>query len=119
MSGQSRTADEQSDPRIDADAARPERLRGRSDGIELIISGLTTMALFSLPGWLFESLSGIWSHQRQRGRVGTRGPRMGIEGLDEHHPARKQKQPLHSCLTLVAGFLAVCWSAGEQFAMNC
>lgn len=42
---------------------RIERLRDRTDEIELIISGLTTFALFSLPGWLFEAISTRYSHQ--------------------------------------------------------
>lgn len=42
---------------------RIERLRDRTDEIELIISGLTTVALFTLPGWLFEAVSTRYSHQ--------------------------------------------------------
>lgn len=42
---------------------RIERLRDRTDEIELIISGLTTVALFSLPGWLFDAISTRYSHQ--------------------------------------------------------
>ncbi|MEI2419417.1 hypothetical protein V6O07_04020, partial [Arthrospira platensis SPKY2] len=38
------------------------RLRERTDEIELVISGLTTLALFTLPGWLFESLSDRLTH---------------------------------------------------------
>ncbi|MEM1081504.1 MAG: hypothetical protein AAGH65_07965 [Pseudomonadota bacterium] len=42
---------------------RIERLRDRTDEIELIISGLTTVALFTLPGWLFQALSSSYSHR--------------------------------------------------------
>ncbi|NKI33833.1 hypothetical protein HFP89_01475 [Wenzhouxiangella sp. XN79A] len=42
---------------------RIERLRDRTDEIELIISGLTTVALFTLPGWLFDAVSARYSHQ--------------------------------------------------------
>ena len=42
---------------------RIERLRDRTDEIELIISGLTTVALFTLPGMLFDALSMRYSHQ--------------------------------------------------------
>ena len=38
------------------------RLRDRTDEIELIISGLTTVALFTLPGWLFERLAESFTH---------------------------------------------------------
>ena len=39
-----------------------ERLRDRTDELELIISSLTIFALFSLPGWLFDSYSGVYTH---------------------------------------------------------
>lgn len=42
---------------------RIERLRDRTDEIELIISGLTTVALFTLPGWLFDAVSDRYTHQ--------------------------------------------------------
>lgn len=38
------------------------RLRDRTDEIELIISGLTTFALFALPGWLFERMAETYTH---------------------------------------------------------
>jgi hypothetical protein len=44
---------------------RLERLRDRTDEIELIISGLTTVALFTLPGWLFEFFSSVYTHHSQ------------------------------------------------------
>jgi len=44
----------------DSDAL--ERLRDRTDELELIISSLTIFALFSMPGWLFERVAGIYTH---------------------------------------------------------
>jgi hypothetical protein len=38
------------------------RLRDRTDELELIISGLTTVALFTLPGWLFEQIAESYTH---------------------------------------------------------
>ncbi|MDX1517391.1 MAG: hypothetical protein R3288_11155 [Woeseiaceae bacterium] len=38
------------------------RLRDRTDEIELIISSLTIFALFSIPGWLFDRVAGIYTH---------------------------------------------------------
>lgn len=53
----------------DADHPRPDlgrrelaRLRDRTDEIELIISGLTTFALFTLPTFLFEQLANYYTH---------------------------------------------------------
>ena len=45
-----------------ADSADLARLRDRTDEIELIISGLTTFALFTLPGWLFERVAEHYTH---------------------------------------------------------
>lgn len=39
-----------------------DRLRDRTDELELIISSLTIFALFTLPGWLFDKLAGSWTH---------------------------------------------------------
>ena len=39
-----------------------ERLRDRTDELELIISGLTIFALFSLPGWLFDKIGDVYTH---------------------------------------------------------
>lgn len=39
-----------------------QRLRDRTDELELIISSLTIFALYSLPGWLFNSYSGVFTH---------------------------------------------------------
>jgi len=47
----------------DRELDRIERLRDRTDEIELIISGLTTVALFTLPGWLFDAVSSRYTHQ--------------------------------------------------------
>lgn len=50
------------------DARDPEsshelaRLRDRTDELELIISSLTTVALFTLPGWLFERFAESYTH---------------------------------------------------------
>ncbi|NGP53111.1 hypothetical protein [Thioalkalivibrio sp. XN8] len=38
------------------------RLRDRTDELELIISSLTTVALFTLPGWLFERFAEAYTH---------------------------------------------------------
>jgi len=38
------------------------RLRDRTDELELIISSLTTVALFTLPGWLFERFAESYLH---------------------------------------------------------
>jgi hypothetical protein len=39
-----------------------DRLRDRTDELELIISGLTIFALFSMPGWLFDKIADIYTH---------------------------------------------------------
>ena len=39
-----------------------DRLRDRTDELELIISSLTIFALFSMPGWLFDSLADVYTH---------------------------------------------------------
>jgi len=39
-----------------------ERLRDRTDELELIISSLTTFTLFSLPGWVYGTLAGSYTH---------------------------------------------------------
>lgn len=39
-----------------------ERLRDRTDELELIISSLTIFALFSMPGWLFDAYSQVYTH---------------------------------------------------------
>ena len=39
-----------------------ERLRDRTDELELIISSLTIFALFSMPGWLFDRIADVYTH---------------------------------------------------------
>ena len=39
-----------------------ERLRDRTDELELIISSLTIFALFSMPGWLFDKFANVYTH---------------------------------------------------------
>jgi hypothetical protein len=39
-----------------------DRLRDRTDELELIISSLTIFALFSIPGWLFDRIADSYSH---------------------------------------------------------
>ena len=39
-----------------------ERLRDRTDELELIISSLTIFALFSLPGWMFDQFANSYTH---------------------------------------------------------
>lgn len=59
------TADAQEDrvPQpAETGSAEMARLRDRTDELELIISGLTTVALFTLPGWLFERLAESFTH---------------------------------------------------------
>ena len=46
--------------RPDSDAW--ERLRDRTDELELIISSLTIFALFSMPGWLFNNFADVYTH---------------------------------------------------------
>ncbi len=44
------------------DSKAMERLRDRTDELELIISSLTIFALFSMPGWLFDKIGDIYMH---------------------------------------------------------
>ena len=46
--------------RAESDAM--DRLRDRTDELELIISGLTIFALFSIPGWLFDRVADVYTH---------------------------------------------------------
>lgn len=39
-----------------------DRLRDRTDELELIISSLTIFALVSLPGWLFDKIADVYTH---------------------------------------------------------
>lgn len=44
------------------DSEAMDRLRDRTDELELIISSLTIFALLSLPGWLVSKLAGVYMH---------------------------------------------------------
>ena len=57
------TEDTTSDTRATAEAGELDRLRDRTDELELIISSLTIFALFSLPGWLFDKFANIYTLQ--------------------------------------------------------
>lgn len=46
-----------------------QRLRDRTDELELIISSLTIFALFTLPGWLFDSYTGVYTHLSTAGAI--------------------------------------------------
>ncbi|MFT4940068.1 MAG: hypothetical protein ACI88A_003119 [Paraglaciecola sp.] len=54
------TADDLQAPSSQSSAL--QRLRDRNDELELIISSLTIFALFTLPGWLFDSFANIYTH---------------------------------------------------------
>lgn len=54
--------DKQPDSLLSTDAEAMERLRDRTDELELIISSLTIFALFSLPGWLFDKIADVFTH---------------------------------------------------------
>ncbi len=54
--------DKQNDTTMNADSEAMERLRDRTDELELIISSLTIFALFSLPGWLFDRIADNFTH---------------------------------------------------------
>lgn len=49
-------------PESTAQSNAMERLRDRTDELELIISSLTIFALFSIPGWLFDRLADSYMH---------------------------------------------------------
>ena len=48
--------------RLGTESEAIDRLRDRTDELELIISSLTIFALFSLPGWLFDKIAEIYTH---------------------------------------------------------
>jgi len=52
--------DSESQRNVNADAM--ERLRDRTDELELIISSLTIFALFTIPGWLFDKIAAVYTH---------------------------------------------------------
>jgi hypothetical protein len=47
---------------METDRQATDRLRDRTDELELIISSLTIFALFSMPGWLFNRLADVYTH---------------------------------------------------------
>lgn len=44
------------------DSGAMDRLRDRTDELELIISSLTIFALLAVPGWLFDKIAGVYTH---------------------------------------------------------
>jgi hypothetical protein len=54
--------DKNPEQQTDAKSEAMDRLRDRTDELELIISSLTTFALFSLPGWLFDKYADVYTH---------------------------------------------------------
>jgi hypothetical protein len=65
-----------------ARAAQPiSELRGRTDEMELIISGLTTFALLALPGWLLGRYVEICPHLSVASAVGAEVGLTVVSGL--------------------------------------
>jgi hypothetical protein len=56
------TKDQESEALARAEPEAMDRLRDRTDELELIISSLTIFALLSLPGWLFDKIANIYTH---------------------------------------------------------
>ena len=54
--------DTESETHTSAESGAMDRLRDRTDELELIISSLTIFALFSVPGWLFDKVANIYTH---------------------------------------------------------
>ena len=54
--------DKELETHLGADSEAMDRLRDRTDELELIISSLTIFALFSIPGWLFDKIADIYTH---------------------------------------------------------
>jgi hypothetical protein len=54
--------DKEPETHLRADSEAMDRLRDRTDELELIISSLTIFALFSVPGWLFDKVADIYTH---------------------------------------------------------
>ena len=54
--------DKKPETHLSAESEALDRLRDRTDELELIISGLTIFALFSIPGWLFDKIADIYTH---------------------------------------------------------
>ncbi len=55
-------ADKEPETHLTVDSEAMDRLRDRTDELELIISSLTIFALFSVPGWLFDKIAEIYTH---------------------------------------------------------
>ena len=54
--------DDKTEQRAGYESEAIDRLRDRTDELELIISSLTIFALFSLPGWLFNRIADVYTH---------------------------------------------------------
>jgi len=54
--------DKEPETHLRAESEAMDRLRDRTDELELIISGLTIFALFSIPGWLFDKIADVYTH---------------------------------------------------------
>ncbi len=54
--------DKEPETHLRAESEAMDRLRDRTDELELIISSLTIFALFSIPGWLFDKIADIYTH---------------------------------------------------------
>jgi hypothetical protein len=54
--------DKEPEPQTETKSEAMERLRDRTDELELIISSLTIFALLSLPGWLFGKYADVYTH---------------------------------------------------------
>jgi hypothetical protein len=54
--------DKELETRLRAESEAMDRLRDRTDELELIISSLTIFALLSVPGWLFDKIADIYTH---------------------------------------------------------
>ena len=55
------TTEQQENPQA-LEASAMDRLRDRTDELELIISSLTIFALISLPGWVFNRIADSYTH---------------------------------------------------------
>lgn len=54
--------DKEPEPQAETRSEAMERLRDRTDELELIISSLTIFALLSLPGWLYGRYADVYTH---------------------------------------------------------
>jgi len=54
--------DKEPETHLRAESDAMDRLRDRTDELELIISSLTIFALFSIPGWLYDKIADIYTH---------------------------------------------------------